>query len=48
MGNVIPDRFFWALPPGEEGDLAELEEGALAGEETDALGETKASPRRVH
>ena len=20
MGNVIPDRFFWALPPGEEGD----------------------------
>jgi hydroxymethylpyrimidine/phosphomethylpyrimidine kinase len=18
MGNVIPDRFFWALPPGEE------------------------------
>jgi hydroxymethylpyrimidine/phosphomethylpyrimidine kinase len=48
MGNVIPDRFFWALPPGEEGDLAGLEGGALAGEETDALGETKASPRRVH
>ena len=20
MGNVIPDRFFWALPPDEEGD----------------------------
>lgn len=20
MGNVIPDRFFWALPPGEEGE----------------------------
>jgi hypothetical protein len=20
MGNVVPDRFFWALPPGEEGD----------------------------
>lgn len=20
MGNVIPDRFFWALPPGEEDD----------------------------
>jgi hydroxymethylpyrimidine/phosphomethylpyrimidine kinase len=19
MGNVVPDRFFWALPPGEEG-----------------------------
>jgi hydroxymethylpyrimidine/phosphomethylpyrimidine kinase len=23
MGNVIPDRFFWALPPGEEGDDGE-------------------------
>jgi hydroxymethylpyrimidine/phosphomethylpyrimidine kinase len=24
MGNVIPDRFFWALPPGEEdGESAE-------------------------
>jgi hydroxymethylpyrimidine/phosphomethylpyrimidine kinase len=22
MGNVIPDRFFWALPPGEEEDEA--------------------------
>ncbi|HEY0858868.1 MAG TPA: bifunctional hydroxymethylpyrimidine kinase/phosphomethylpyrimidine kinase [Albitalea sp.] len=22
MGNVIPDRFFWALPPGEEGEEA--------------------------
>ena len=21
MGNVIPDRFFWALPPGEEDEL---------------------------
>jgi len=20
MGNVVPDRFFWALPPGEEGE----------------------------
>jgi len=23
MGNVIPDRFFWALPPGEEGEDGE-------------------------
>jgi len=23
MGNVIPDRFFWALPPGEEGEPGE-------------------------
>jgi hydroxymethylpyrimidine/phosphomethylpyrimidine kinase len=27
MGNVVPDRFFWALPPGEqaaEGEATEL------------------------
>ena len=29
MGNVIPDRFFWALPPGEEG---EEDEGAPVAE----------------
>ena len=28
MGNVIPDRFFWALPPGEEGEDDEGEPGA--------------------
>jgi len=22
MGNVVPDRFFWALPPGDEDDQA--------------------------
>ena len=22
MGNVVPDRFFWALPPAEEGEAA--------------------------
>ena len=42
MGNVIPDRFFWALPPGEEGD-----------EEPGAEGPTDDSPpprgsRHVH
>jgi hydroxymethylpyrimidine/phosphomethylpyrimidine kinase len=25
MGHVVPDRFFWALPPAEEGAEAELE-----------------------
>ena len=30
MGNVVPDRFFWAMPPAEEG-----EEGAAA--EADVL-----------
>lgn len=31
MGNVIPDRFFWALPPGEEGE-ADPEGGPEEGE----------------
>jgi hydroxymethylpyrimidine/phosphomethylpyrimidine kinase len=39
MGHVIPDRFFWALPPGEEGD----EEMDLA--EPTAPG---TPPRQVH
>jgi hydroxymethylpyrimidine/phosphomethylpyrimidine kinase len=46
MGNIVPDRFFWALPPPEEG-----EEGAagevIANEPADGpLG--KGAPRRVH
>jgi hydroxymethylpyrimidine/phosphomethylpyrimidine kinase len=30
MGNVVPDRFFWALPPGEdeEGEDADAQEAA--------------------
>jgi len=43
MGNVIPDRFFWALPPGED------EEGELMeGEEMPAEDSPKSPPRRVH
>jgi hydroxymethylpyrimidine/phosphomethylpyrimidine kinase len=50
MGNVVPDRFFWALPPPEDGE----EENPLAGEDTDAGPDftdgksTKGAPRRVH
>jgi len=40
MGNVIPDRFFWALPPGEEEGEAGPEGGT---EEGDAPG-----TRQVH
>jgi len=43
MGNVIPDRFFWALAPGEEG------EGGEAG--TDGPADDTAAPknpRHVH
>jgi hydroxymethylpyrimidine/phosphomethylpyrimidine kinase len=41
MGNVVPDRFFWALPPGEEG-----EDGAAA--EESAVEEPPKGPRHVH
>ena len=48
MGNVIPDRFFWALPPGEEGEPGEGEEGSTGGDSGDPMGEPKGTPRRVH
>jgi hydroxymethylpyrimidine/phosphomethylpyrimidine kinase len=47
MGNVIPDRFFWALPPGEEGEPGEIEDGAAV-DENGAMGDAKGTPRRVH
>ncbi len=47
MGNVLPDRFFWALPP-EEGD--EGVEGLLSEEEEAPAAEAPAArpPRRMH
>jgi len=57
MGNIVPDRFFWALPPPEEGeegmDGPEGPDGGGAG----GLGgpesgfddkQNKGAPRRVH
>jgi len=44
MGNVVPDRFFWALPPGEEGE--EGGEGAEPG--TDETAPPPKGPRHVH
>lgn len=35
MGNVVPDRFFWALPPAEEGAEAEEPEGGPGGSDPD-------------
>jgi hydroxymethylpyrimidine/phosphomethylpyrimidine kinase len=44
MGHIVPDRFFWALPPPEEG---EGEAGGLPEPEpTDP--KSKGAPRRVH
>jgi hydroxymethylpyrimidine/phosphomethylpyrimidine kinase len=44
MGNVVPDRFFWALPPPEDGeDSAEGE-----AEPDDNSGLPPGASRRVH
>lgn len=47
MGHVVPDRFFWALPPAEE-----AEEGAAEGDEQETPAtedsKTKGVSRRVH
>jgi hydroxymethylpyrimidine/phosphomethylpyrimidine kinase len=45
MGNVIPDRFFWALPPAEEGVEDAPEGGPLDDDGTPAAG---TASRRVH
>jgi hydroxymethylpyrimidine/phosphomethylpyrimidine kinase len=45
MGNIVPDRFFWALPPPEEGAP---EDGSAAPEAADEDPRGKGAPRRVH
>jgi hydroxymethylpyrimidine/phosphomethylpyrimidine kinase len=47
MGNVVPDRFFWALPPPEDGDEPGAE-GAPPPEPEAPETKTKTAPRRVH
>jgi hydroxymethylpyrimidine/phosphomethylpyrimidine kinase len=48
MGNIVPDRFFWALPPPEEGEPGS--EGGEGGPGFDDGGskDGKGAPRRVH
>jgi len=46
MGHVVPDRFFWALPPPEEGGDGEA--APESGDEPPPDQPTKGSPRRVH
>jgi hydroxymethylpyrimidine/phosphomethylpyrimidine kinase len=46
MGNVVPDRFFWALPPPEEGP--DGEPGPEAEGPDEEPHDTKGAPRRVH
>jgi hydroxymethylpyrimidine/phosphomethylpyrimidine kinase len=54
MGNVVPDRFFWALPPPDEGEGSEPEgpgggpEGGRGGPPGFEEPKGKGAPRRVH
>ncbi|MGE5451648.1 MAG: bifunctional hydroxymethylpyrimidine kinase/phosphomethylpyrimidine kinase [Acidobacteriota bacterium] len=47
MGNVVPDRFFWALPPGEQ---AEAEAAAAESDAPESTDDTPTAPpsRHVH
>jgi len=44
MGQIVPDRFFWALPPPEEGEGGE---GGMPEPEPEDP-QNKSTPRRVH
>jgi hydroxymethylpyrimidine/phosphomethylpyrimidine kinase len=59
MGNVLPDRFFWALPGDEEGGEGEEEPEGGEGDEDEGApdptasgdgdtGGTPKSPRHIH
>jgi len=46
MGSVVPDRFFWAIPPAEDGEEESQAAAPPAPEPPD--GKAKGAPRRVH
>jgi hydroxymethylpyrimidine/phosphomethylpyrimidine kinase len=50
MGSVVPDRFFWALPPPEEGEGGEEPGPGGPGNDggLDGGHDQKGAPRRVH
>ena len=49
MGGVLPDRFFWAMPPAEEGEEGPAEAtGAEPEPEQPAEPKGKGAQRRVH
>ena len=48
MGNVVPDRFFWALPPAEEGAEGDLPADEAPGTDFDDPKGKGGAPRRVH
>jgi hydroxymethylpyrimidine/phosphomethylpyrimidine kinase len=48
MGNVVPDRFFWALPPEEEGAEGQLMEPPAETGPANGNDNSKGGSRRVH
>ena len=48
MGGVLPDRFFWAMPPAEEGEEGAATEAAEPEPEPPAEPKPKGAQRRVH
>lgn len=48
MGNVVPDRFFWALPPAEEGEGGEPPPDEPGSNDFDDPKGKGGAPRRVH
>jgi len=46
MGSILPDRFFWALPPPEEGEGGDTD--AADGGTLDGGPGSESGPRRVH
>jgi len=44
MGHIVPDRFFWAAPPAEEGEQAAEDESEPLADD----GSSKGAGRRVH
>jgi hydroxymethylpyrimidine/phosphomethylpyrimidine kinase len=47
MGNVVPDRFFWALPPPQEGEGGDAEPPD-ASDDAPEPPKTPGAARRVH
>ncbi len=48
MGGVLPDRFFWAMPPAEEGEEGAAAEAGAPEPEPPAEPKPKGAQRRVH
>ena len=44
MGHIVPDRFFWAMPPAEEGEESAAEDNEAPPEDSGSKG----ASRRVH